>query len=378
MTGSAVTGSADPKPQAAPSSSDPRVDAPVIGLLTSVGETLDAFFLEIAERWREQGAVVESAAGSLAETFEDAAVLPSVTRRPALRNRRAGAELREWVRAKGIDVVITNTATASMLVRTAGVGVPVVYFCHGLHWNGDRLADLPFRLVERALVRRTDGIVCINSADQEWFDHHAASTPRLRLLGGVGLDTERFVRRQDGAWREGEEPLRLVWCGEFSLRKNPAAAVELVHHLRDRCVDVTLDMLGTGELFDDPSSRSEIEGLVRRHGVADPVPHFERSHVLVQTSRWEGLPRVGLEAIAIGLPTVGFDVKGVRDLPAVQLAPEDDIAALADRVLSAARGEGPTLPDAATLSYVHAADALLEFAQSVRSGRFPRGRVYAA
>ena len=108
MTGSAVTGSAEPKPQAAPSSSDPRVDAHVIGLLTSVGETLDAFFLEIAERWREQGAVVESAAGSLAETFEDAAVLPSVTRRPALRNRRAGAELREWVRAKGIDVVITN------------------------------------------------------------------------------------------------------------------------------------------------------------------------------------------------------------------------------------------------------------------------------
>lgn len=385
MTGSAEAGTAGARPEeidattaGAAWSPGPQPGAPVIGLLTSVGETLDAFFLEITERWREQGAVVECAAGSLAETFDRSAVLTSVTRKPSARNWRARAELREWVRRAGIDVVITNTATASMLVRAAGVGVPVVYFCHGLHWNGNRLAGLPFRAVERALVHRTDGIVCINSADQEWFDRHAPRTPRLRLLGGVGLHTERFVRRPETAWREGEEPLRMVWCGEFSHRKNPAAAVQLAHHLRDRGIDVTLDMLGSGELFDEPSSRSEVEGLVRRHGVADPVPHFERSHVLVQTSRWEGLPRVGLEAIAIGLPAVGFDVKGVRDLPAVQLAPEGDIAALADRVLSAARGEGPALPEASTLSYVHAADTLLEFAQFVRTGRFPRGRVYAA
>jgi glycosyltransferase involved in cell wall biosynthesis len=390
VTGSAEPGTAAARPsggagagtaeatEVALSASGALPGAPVIGLLTSVGETLDAFFIEIAERWRAQGAVVESAAGTFTETYEGAAVLPSVTRKPSARNWRSRAELREWVRAKGIDVVITNTATASMLVRAAGVGVPVVYFCHGLHWNGNRPADLPFRAIERALVHRTDGIVCINSADQEWFDRHASRTPRLRLLGGVGLDTERFVRRPEAPWREGEEPLRLVWCGEFSHRKNPAAAVQLAHHLADRGVGVTLDMLGQGELFDEPSSRSPIEGLVRRHGVADPVPHFERSHVLVQTSRWEGLPRVGLEAIAIGLPVVGFDVKGVRDLPAVQLAPEDDIAALADRVLGAARGEGPALPAAETLSYVHAADTLLEFAQSVRSGRFPRGRIYAA
>ncbi|MFQ6484507.1 glycosyltransferase [Brachybacterium epidermidis] len=351
-------------------------DSLVIGLLTSVGKTLDAFFLEIVERWREQGAMVEIASGSPATAFVEMTVLRSITRKPSIHNWRARVELREWVREKGIDVVITNTATASMLVRAIGVGVPVVYFCHGLHWNGNRLADLPFRAVESALVHRTDGIVCINSADQDWFDRHAPHVPRLRLLGGVGLDTGRFVRRDPMAWREGEEPLRLVWCGEFSERKNPAAAVQLARLLWDRGVDVTLDMLGHGELFDEPGSRSEVEGLVHRHGVGDPVPHFERSHVLVQTSRWEGLPRVGLEAIAIGLPTVGFDVKGVRDLPAVQLAPEDDIEALADRVLSAARGEGPKLPEPSTLSYVHAADTLLEFARSTVSGVFPHGTRY--
>src|SRR5699024_7875890 len=41
-------------------------EPPVIGVLTSVGETLDAFFVEIADRWRELGAVVKPAAGTLA------------------------------------------------------------------------------------------------------------------------------------------------------------------------------------------------------------------------------------------------------------------------------------------------------------------------
>ena len=78
MTGSADLGTA-PAPER-------RADvaAPVVGLLTSIGGTLDAFFLEITERWREQGAVVESAAGSLAETFAEATVLPSITRRPSM------------------------------------------------------------------------------------------------------------------------------------------------------------------------------------------------------------------------------------------------------------------------------------------------------
>lgn len=352
-------------------------EPPVIGVLTSVGETLDAFFVEIADRWRELGAVVKPAAGTLAEEFTSPTVLSSVTRKPSPRNWRAVRELRDWVRDEHLDVVMTNTATASTLVRVAGIGVPVIYFCHGLHWNGQRLVDLPFRVIELSLLSRTDAIVCINSADEDWFARHAPRIPRLRLLGGVGLDMDRFVRRPALTWEEGTEPLRLVWCGEFSPRKNPAAVVELATILHRRGIDVTLDMLGEGPLFDSEEARSPVPGLVNRHGKQDVVPYFEQAHVLVQTSRWEGLPRVGLEAIAIGRPVVGFDVKGVRDLPGVLVVPSDDIEALAGAVLSAARGEGPVLPDAGALSHVHAADSLFEFAVSVVTGSFRQGRTYA-
>lgn len=350
----------------------------VIGLLTSVGETLDAFFVEIAQRWRDQGAIVEVAAGTAADSFLSPGVVASLTREPSPKNWRALHELRSWVRKKRVSVVVTNTAAASALVRTAGVGVPVVYFCHGLHWNDRRLADLPFRIVERLLLSRTDGIVCINSHDEEWFFRKAPRIPRLRLINGVGLDTNRFVRRSALTWDEASEPLRLVWCGEYSSRKNPVAAVQLVHLLHRRGINVTIDMLGEGPLQDSEGVKSSIAGVVNSRGVTDVVPYFEKAHVLVQTSRWEGLPRVGLEALAIGLPVAGFDVKGVRDLPGVQVSPVDDLEALAESVLTSARRDaGGDIPDPAMLSYVYAADSLLEFVESVRSGSFPHGPTYS-
>src|SRR5699024_10166122 len=155
-----------------------------------------------------------------------------------------------------LDVVMTSSPTASTLVRVAGIGVREIYSCHALHWNGQRLVDLPFRVIYLSFLSPTDAIVCSNSADGACSTRHAPRIPRLRLLGGVGLGRDRFVRRPALTWEEGTEPLRLVWCGEFSPRKNPAAVVELATILHRRGIDVTLDMLGEGPLFDSEEARS--------------------------------------------------------------------------------------------------------------------------
>src|SRR5690625_7078783 len=91
---------------------------------------------------------------------------------------------------------------------------------------------------------------------------------------------DRFVRRPALTWEEGTEPLRLVWCGEFSPRKNPAAVVELATILHRRGIDVTLDMLGEGPLFDSEEARSPVPGLVNRHGKQDVVRSEEHTSEL--------------------------------------------------------------------------------------------------
>src|SRR5690606_15419910 len=110
-------------------------------------------------------------------------------------------------------------------------------------------------------------------------------------------------------------------------------------------------------------------GRVKLHGRVDPVPYFARADALVQTARWEGLPRVALEAIAMGRPTVGYDVKGVQDIPGAYLAPPGNVEALADATVDAVRLGARALPEPSLLSFEHTARALLNFTQDVATGR---------
>lgn len=346
------------RPLGAPS---PNPGQLTLGLLTSVGRTLDAFFVEAVARWEAQGVRVVTAAGDASAHFPRQAVIAGLTRRPSPRNAVALAALRRWVRQERVGVVLTNTATASLLVRAAGVAAPVVYFCHGLHWQGTGPRTLPARAAERLALARTAGIICLNAHDETWFRTHAPRTPLVRLEHGVGLDTARFSREERRSWQPGE-PLALAWCGELSDRKRPEETVRVLDRLTARGITVELTMIGDGPLR--PSLTAAHPG-VRWVGHTDPVPYYRAAHVLLQTARWEGLPRVGLEAVALGLPSAGYDVKGVQDLPGVHLAPDGDADALADAVLAAATAGQDGLPDPELLGAERAADQVLAFVREV-------------
>jgi hypothetical protein len=94
-----------------------------IGLLTSVGPMLDQFFPEIVREWESAGHTVLTASGTPAEVLPGT-LIGGLTRRPALSARRAQRELRVWSIEEALDVVVTNSATASALVRTAGLRTP--------------------------------------------------------------------------------------------------------------------------------------------------------------------------------------------------------------------------------------------------------------
>lgn len=304
-----------------------------IGVLASCGQTIDAFFPELVEQWRKAGHKVVAAASEtsgLAEYTE----ISSLSRRPHLRNHKVPSQLRAWVASHEIDVLLTNTAVASFLARARPLGCPVVYFCHGLHWNtGERVADRAWQALERISLVHTSGVVVINDDDDAWFARTAPVLPRLRLPSGVGLDLGMFPRTD--ALSHGDST-RLLWAGEFSDRKRPTLAVEVLVALRERGINAHLTMCGDGPLA------TETRQLATRRGVAQHVyfaghqagiaSWLSASHGLLLTSRWEGLPRVGLEALATGRPVFAFDVKGTRSLAEVFLAPDPDVELLADKI----------------------------------------------
>lgn len=332
-----------------------------IGLVAGLGLTIDAFFLEMIAEWRTAGHEVCVATSDGTPRVAGSAALSSLSRNPHPRNLRAPGELRRWVAETGVDVVVTNTATSSFLVRLGALPVPVVYFCHGLHWSDpERLGAQPWVLAERWALRRTDGVICLNSDDHAWFVQHSR-VPLLTLAAGVGLDLEAFPRTPPAA----EPATHLVWIGEMSDRKRPLDALEVVDELRDTGIQVTLAMLGDGPLSDRVERMvvdRGLEGLVSLEGRRPPLAYMQACHALLHTARWEGLPRVGLEAAAVGRPTIAYDTKGTRDLPGVVVAPDENPASLARTVHRWVEKGRPHVPlDPQILSSSTAARAILDF-----------------
>ena len=328
-----------------------------IALLSSLGITLDSFFPEIVDEWNRMGSSVVSAASTMSRVGEFTE-LPAVTRQPSLRNLRAPSEIRAWLRRTEADVLLTNTATASALARLGSLPVPVVYFCHGLHWNeGTSAPDRMWQFVESSLARKTSGVISINSDDESWFRKRLGAKQVLRLMLGVGVPLTSYrpaVMPQGAA-------TTLLWVGEFSPRKQPLQAVEVISAIRATGADVRLVMLGDGYLYEDVRrhvAEARLTEYISMPGRGDFVGYMTECHALLHTAQWEGLPRVMLEAHAMGRRSYAYDVKGVRDVPnatlVAQLQPELLAGALSRDILSGRiRDPIPTLDGLDTSNSAH-------------------------
>lgn len=323
-----------------------------IGIIASTGKHLDSFFPEIIDQLGVSGFEVFPASG----TPTDKVVsdhLVGMTQAPRPRNLACVFSLPSWVRRRRLDLVVTNTATASFLARAVLWRVPVVYFCHGMHWNtGRRLSERFWRALEWLMLWRTAGVVVINSDDKDWVERHPSKVLTLFLRSGVGVPESCY---EGVIAPPPAPPLMIVWAGDFSERKRPLVAVDFASALKDRGVSFDLTMLGDGPLLEP------VRELVRERGLEDCMrapgrvesilPYLDRCNLVAHTATWEGLPRVLLEAVARRRAIVAFDVKGVRDIPGVACVSDNDVDELARLAVEVVeRNRGDDLSETSVLS----------------------------
>jgi glycosyltransferase involved in cell wall biosynthesis len=83
----------------------------------------------------------------------------------------------------------------------------------------------------------------------------------------------------------------------------------------------------------------------------NPYPYFKHADLFVLPSRFEGLPLVVLEALAVGTRVVASDCPGglreiLGDCPRARLVPPSDPKALAETIVSAVNSASKRLePD---------------------------------
>jgi len=114
------------------------------------------------------------------------------------------------------------------------------------------------------------------------------------------------------------DPPRIVFAGRFMDQKNPLQLVQTLNEVKDlpwQCV-----MIGDGPLMPDVKCAIADHGLADRFqltGWLEPqevLAWFDKSDILFMPSRAEGLPVVGVQALAKGLAIVASRVGGFVDL----------------------------------------------------------------
>jgi L-malate glycosyltransferase len=113
-------------------------------------------------------------------------------------------------------------------------------------------------------------------------------------------------------------PPRLVFAGRFVPQKNPFAIVQILSQLKD--LNWNCSMLGDGPLFEDVKLEIKKADMSERFfmpGWVTPdvvLEHFSKSDILLMPSLSEGLPVVGVQALATGLAIVASEIGGFLDL----------------------------------------------------------------
>jgi len=163
---------------------------------------------------------------------------------------------------------------------------------------------------------------------------------KATIIPGSGIDVDQFRPRP-----EPEDPVVVLMAGRMLWDKGVAVIADASRMLKNQGNSFRVALVGQPDPG-NPSSISETqlrdwerEGVAEWWGYRDDMPDVYGScHIVVLPSFAEGVPRVLLEAAAMGKPLIASDLPGCREVISDgengYLFPAGDARALADSISS--------------------------------------------
>jgi len=193
-------------------------------------------------------------------------------------------------------------------------------------------------------VRRSAFAVACSRTGADWMVKAAPEcTDKIHCVyHGIRLDDWQMERRS------AADPPLLLAVGRLTPKKGFHVLVEAVGLLRERGVDVNVDIIGEGRKREDLERKIEELGLgdrVRLHGRKPQEAIRERfavasalvlPSVILESNNQDGVANVVIEAMAAGLPVIVSEIPAlleiVEDGKTGLTFPAGDPAALAQRI----------------------------------------------
>ena len=281
--------------------------------------------LEIALGLQKRGHQVEVIAWLDVDEYQDACY-SSVKRNYLLSKDKyrwirsiphSAAVLRKLVRQFNPDVIELHSPNVTWLAAYARFRIPCIHVLHGygaITRYGSLKDDLMrylFRFAARTLncsyITVSESMIPVAS---KYYNVNPSEF--TAVSNGVDLTKYLFKEQQPSC-----APIILM-IGTLSPNKGQTLGIQAFTILLKSIPEAKLLIVGDGV------DRGQLNALIQNGGLTgkvnllgtrDDVPEIlAKTHILWQLSESEAMPMVVLEAMASGVPVIGFDVRGTRDV----------------------------------------------------------------
>jgi glycosyltransferase involved in cell wall biosynthesis len=238
--------------------------------------------------------------------------------------------LKKYFKEKKFDCVHTHSSKAGIIGRLAAraAGVPVVvHTVHGqaFHPYQSKLKNRLFIFLERFAARFCDKIYAVAQAMIDQCVTAKVAPEEKYMVVYSGMDTAAFDRaKRDMALREKFEIPENVNTVVTVARLFPQKGYEYVIPAAKKVLKTHPDthflFVGDGPMYDELVAELERENIKDNFHFAGLVPPdavascIAQAELLWHLSLHEGLPRAVVQALAVGIPAIGFALDGTPEV----------------------------------------------------------------
>ena len=244
-------------------------------------------------------------------------------------NRRDGLDFRlifallKLIRRYRIRVINTHHFVSLFYAFWASriSRVPIMHTEHS-RWEMEKLSG-GWKKCFRFLLKHTALVTAVSGAALDYLKGtFSVETGRTALVKN-GIDIELFQREYERPLPRGdlglEEDDLVIGCvGNLRPEKNQELLIRTLALLQGQNTKTKLLLIGDGPCRTSLQQLADELGVSNRVlflGVRHDVPNlYGVMDIYCLPSRYEGLPLTLLEALAAGLPVIGTDVLGIREL----------------------------------------------------------------
>lgn len=224
------------------------------------------------------------------------------------------ARLRQLVRQRKIQIVHSHDLSSLVAGSVARALSRNIRYVHTFHFGNYPHRPLKYRWLETVLTRFPDRLVAVGHRQADSISRtFGIGKSKIDVIwNGVDYLGQSHPSKLVQDLKSGGRII-LGSMSTLSAQKDPMRLIDVAHELWQRRQDFSLVIVGDGSL------RDELEAACRQRGLEECVvflgwvndasrsvlPLFD---VFLQTSRWEAMSVVVLEAMAAGVPVVATRV----------------------------------------------------------------------